>query len=87
MIYLESLLYMSFSATEFCQNISHLKNTISLAQKWMSSNPSKIEFLIIGLRYFCFEVPNYVKKLNYSLKGKIVRHPTSIHLNYHEYGS
>jgi hypothetical protein len=47
--------FMSFSATEFCQNISHLENTISLVQKWMSSNflslnPSKTEFLIIGLR-------------------------------------
>jgi hypothetical protein len=50
MIYRESQLYMSFSATEFCKNISHLENTISLAQKWMSSNPSKTEFLIIGLR-------------------------------------
>jgi hypothetical protein len=47
--------YMSFSATEFCQNISHLENIISLVQKWMSSNflslnPSKTEFLILGLR-------------------------------------
>jgi hypothetical protein len=46
---------MSFSATEFCQNISHLENTISLVQKWMLSNflslnPSKTEFPIIGLR-------------------------------------
>jgi hypothetical protein len=46
---------MSFSATEFCQNISYLENTISLVQKWMLSNflslnPSKTEFLIIGLR-------------------------------------
>jgi hypothetical protein len=54
MIYHESQLYMSFSATEFCQNISHPENTISMAQKWMSSNflslnPSKTEFLIIGL--------------------------------------
>jgi hypothetical protein len=48
-------LYMSASATEFCQNISHHENTISLVQKWMSSNflslnHSKTEFLIIGLR-------------------------------------
>jgi hypothetical protein len=46
---------MSFAVTEFCQNISHLENTISLVQKWMSSNflslnPSKTEFLIAGLR-------------------------------------
>jgi hypothetical protein len=47
----DTQLYMSFSATEFCQNISHLENTISLVQKWMSSNfPSETEFLIIGLR-------------------------------------
>jgi hypothetical protein len=51
----DTQLYMSFSAIEFCQNISHLENTISLVQKWMSShflslNPSKTEFLIIGLR-------------------------------------
>jgi hypothetical protein len=47
--------FMSFSATEFCQNVSYLENTISLVQNWMSSNflslnPSKTEFLIIGLR-------------------------------------
>jgi hypothetical protein len=46
---------MSFSATEFSRNISHLENTISLVQKWISSNflslnPSKTEFLIIDLR-------------------------------------
>jgi hypothetical protein len=51
----DTQLYMSFSATEFRQNSSHLENTISLVQKWMSSNflslnPSKTEFLIIGLR-------------------------------------
>jgi hypothetical protein len=50
---------MSFSATECCQNISHLENTISLDIAWfkngchsifLSLNPSKTEFLIIGLR-------------------------------------
>jgi hypothetical protein len=51
----DTKLYMSFSAAEFSQNISHLEKTISLVQKWMSSNflslnPSKTEFLIIGLR-------------------------------------
>jgi hypothetical protein len=51
----DTQLYTSFSATEFCQNISHLENTISLVQNWMSSNilslnPSKTEFLIISLR-------------------------------------
>jgi hypothetical protein len=51
----DTQLCMSFSATEFCQNNSHLENTISLVQKWMSSNfislnPSKTEFLIIGQR-------------------------------------
>jgi hypothetical protein len=51
----DNQIYMSFSATEFCQNISHLENTIFLVQKWMSSNflslnPSKTEYLIIGLR-------------------------------------
>jgi hypothetical protein len=45
---------MSFSAVDFCHNISHLENAISLVQNWMSShflslNLSKTEFLIIGL--------------------------------------
>jgi hypothetical protein len=46
---------MSFSAIEFCYNISHLENPFSLVQNWTSSNflslnPSSTEFLIIGLR-------------------------------------
>jgi ribonuclease P/MRP protein subunit RPP40 len=50
----DTQLCMSFLATDFCQNISHLENNISLVH-WMSSNflslnPSKTEFLIIGLR-------------------------------------
>jgi hypothetical protein len=50
----DTRLYMSFLATEFCQNISHLENTISLVQKgivsnFLSLNPSETEFLIIGL--------------------------------------
>jgi hypothetical protein len=53
---------------------------------WQLTNRSKNLVLVISV-FFCFEVPNCVKKLNYSLEGKIVRHPTSIHLNYHEYGS
>jgi hypothetical protein len=45
---------MSFSAIDFCHNISYLENTISLVPNWMSSNflslnSSKTEFLIIGL--------------------------------------
>jgi hypothetical protein len=31
-------IYMSFSAIYFCQNISHLENTISSVQNWMSFN-------------------------------------------------
>jgi hypothetical protein len=50
----DTQLYFSFSATDFCHNISHLENAISLVHNWMSSNflslnPSKTEFLIIGL--------------------------------------
>jgi hypothetical protein len=59
----DTQLYLSFSATDFCHNISHLENTISLVHNWMSSNflslsPSKTEFLIIGL-------PQQLAKLNH----------------------
>jgi hypothetical protein len=45
---------MSFTAIDFCHNIAHLGNTISLVQNLMSFNflsfnTSKTEFLIIGL--------------------------------------
>jgi HEPN domain-containing protein len=50
----DTQLYLSFSAPDFAYNISHLENTICEVQNWMSSNflslnPSKTEFLIIGL--------------------------------------
>jgi hypothetical protein len=48
-------LYMSFSAIDFGNNISNLENSILLVHNWisynfLSLNPSKTEFLIIGLR-------------------------------------
>jgi hypothetical protein len=49
----DTQLCMSFSAVDFCHNISYFENAISLVvQNRMSFNfhPSKTEFLIIGLR-------------------------------------
>ena len=45
---------LSFSAADFAYNISHLEHTISNVYNWMSSNflslnPSKTEFLLVGL--------------------------------------
>ena len=45
---------LSFSAADFACNISHLEHTISNVYNWMSSNflslnPSKTEFLLVGL--------------------------------------
>ena len=45
---------LSFVAADFSYNITYLENTISNVHNWMSSNflslnPSKTEFLIIGL--------------------------------------
>jgi hypothetical protein len=42
-------LYMPLSASDFCHNISHLENAISLVCYWIPSNflsfnPSKAEF-------------------------------------------
>jgi hypothetical protein len=50
----DTQLFLSFSAADFSHNINHLENTISSVSNWMSSNflslnPSKTEFLIIGL--------------------------------------
>ena len=50
----DTQLLLSFSAVDFSYNITHLENTISNVYNWMSSNflslnPSKTEFLIIGL--------------------------------------
>ena len=58
----DTQLYMSFSATNFCHDIVHLESTISSVHNWMSSNflslnPSKTEFLLIGL-------PQQLAKLN-----------------------
>jgi hypothetical protein len=44
---------MSFSAIDFRRNIPHFENTISFVHRWMSNNflslnPSKTIFLIIG---------------------------------------
>jgi hypothetical protein len=50
----DTQLYSCFSGTDFCHNISHRENSIALVHNWTSSsflalNPSKTEFLIIGL--------------------------------------
>ena len=56
-------LYISFSAVDFSHNIGHLEQTVSNVYNWMSSNflslnPSKTEFLVIGL-------PKQLEKLNH----------------------
>ena len=58
----DTQLYLSFSALDFSQNVTHLESTISSISNWMSANflslnPSKTEFLIIGL-------PQQLSKLN-----------------------
>ena len=50
----DTQLYLSFSAVDFSHNIAHLEQTVSNIYNWMSSNllslnPSKTEFLVIGL--------------------------------------
>ena len=50
----DTQLFLSFSAADFAYNISHLEHTISNVYNWMSSNflslnPSKTEFLLVGL--------------------------------------
>ena len=50
----DTQLFISFSAPDFSQNISHLKTTIDIVANWMSANllslnQSKTEFLLIGL--------------------------------------
>jgi hypothetical protein len=57
----DTQLFISFSAADFAHNITHLEQTISNVSDWMSSNflslnPSKTEFIIIGL-------PQQLKKL------------------------
>ena len=57
----DTQLFISFSAADFAHNITHLEQTISNVSDWMSSNflslnPSKTEFMIIGL-------PQQLKKL------------------------
>jgi len=51
---IDTQLLLSFSALDFSHIITHLENTITYVSNWMSSNflslnPSKTEFLIIGL--------------------------------------
>jgi hypothetical protein len=58
----DTQLFMSFSAADFSFNVTHLEQTISKVSSWMSSNflslnPSKTEFLLIGL-------PQQLKKIN-----------------------
>jgi len=58
----DTQLFLSFSALDFSHNITLLENTISDVSNWMSANflslnPSKTEFLIIGL-------PQQLSKLN-----------------------
>ena len=61
----DTQLLLSFSAADFSYNITHLENTISNVYNWMSSNflslnPSKTEFLIIGL-------PQQLSKLRFHM--------------------
>jgi exonuclease III len=58
----DTQLYISFLAADFSHNIAHLEQTVSNVYNWMSSNflslnPSKTEFLVIGL-------PKQLEKLN-----------------------
>jgi hypothetical protein len=58
----DTQLYLSFSAAGFSHNITFLETAISNVSNWMSSNfltlnPSKTEFLVIGL-------PQQLSKLN-----------------------
>ena len=50
----DTQLFISFSSTKFLENVSFLENTIAEVSSWMSANllmlnPSKTEFLLIGL--------------------------------------
>jgi len=50
----DTQLFISFSAPDFSQNVSHLETTIDSVSTWMSAdllslNQSKTEFLLIGL--------------------------------------
>jgi len=58
----DTQLFLSFSAVNLSQNITHLENTIANVSNWLSSNflalnPSKNDFLIFGL-------PQQVNSLN-----------------------
>jgi hypothetical protein len=58
----DTQLFISFTATDFSHNISLLETSISNVSNWMSANflslnPSKTEFLVIGL-------PQQLSKLN-----------------------
>ena len=57
----DTQLFISFSAADFAYKITHLEQTISNVSDWMSSNflslnPSKTEFIVIGL-------PQQLKKI------------------------
>ena len=57
----DTQLFISFSAADFAHKITHLEQTISNVSDWMSSNflslnPSKTEFIVIGL-------PQQLKKI------------------------
>ena len=59
----DTQLYISFSVVDFSHNIAHLEQTVSNVYHWMSSNflslnPSKTEFLVLGL-------PKPLNKLNH----------------------
>jgi hypothetical protein len=50
----DTQLFISFTALDFSENISHLKSTINTVSSWMTANllslnQSKTEFLLIGL--------------------------------------
>ena len=56
-------LFLSFSAADFAYNISHLEHTISnvyncMSSNFLSLNPSKTEFLLVGLPQQLSELSN-----------------------------
>jgi hypothetical protein len=71
----DTQLFLSFSAANFNFNITHLEQTISKVSDWMSSNflslnPSKTEFLLIGL-------PQQLKKI----KSPLIHLPNGVTLS------
>jgi len=70
----DTQLFISFSASDFSQNIAHLETTIDTVCTWMSANllslnQSKTEFLFIGLPKQLAEVsdPNLLMPSNVTI--------------------